>query len=104
MLAVDWCDTRHYTERVRQTSWLDMSDPGDIARRPPHVEELRPIGLPILDAARYLGVSRWTVQRLRSRGELDGFRIGAAAMITVESIDAYVARQRERDRAERDGG
>ena len=48
--------------------------------RPPRVEELRPLGLPIMDAAHYLGVSRWTVQRLRSRRELEGFRIGAAAI------------------------
>ena len=77
----------------RQTSWLDR-EPG-ATERPPRLEELRPVGLPIADAARYLGVSRWTVQRLRSRGELEGFRIGAAAMITVASIDAYVLRQRD---------
>jgi excisionase family DNA binding protein len=81
----------------RQTSWLE-SEP-DAAARPPNVAELRPVGLPILDAARYLGVSRWTVQRLRRDGELEGFRIGAAAMITVDSLDAYVARQREAERA-----
>lgn len=83
-----------YTERVRQTSWLETGERAIGTPRPPKVEELRPIGLPILEAARYLGVSRWTVQRLRTKGELDGFRIGAAAMITVDSIDAYVARQR----------
>ena len=76
----------------RQTSWLD--DPRAVVR-PPIVEELRPTALPILEAARYLGVSRWTVQRLRARHELDGFRIGAAAMITTASLDAYVARQLE---------
>jgi excisionase family DNA binding protein len=78
----------------RQTSWLE-TEPGS-TRRPPRLEELRPVGLPIADAARYLGVSRWTVQRLRTRHELEGFRIGAAAMITVDSLDAYVARARER--------
>jgi len=69
--------------------------------RPPRVEELRPVGLPILDAAKYLGVSRWTIQRLRAAGELEGFHIGAAAMITVDSIDELVARQRAVDRVER---
>lgn len=77
----------------RQTSWLDNEPTA--SPRPPRLEELRPVGLPIADAARYLGVSRWTIQRLRSRGELEGFRIGAAAMISVDSLDAYVARQRE---------
>jgi len=77
---------------TRQTSWLDR--PGVVVR-PPTVEELRPTALPILEAARYLGVSRWTIQRLRSSGELEGFHIGAAAMITTASIDAYVDRQRE---------
>jgi excisionase family DNA binding protein len=70
--------------------------------RPPRIEELRPVGLPILDAARYLGVSRWTVQRLRASGEVEGYHIGAAAMIAVDSLDAYVARQRAA--AARDGG
>jgi excisionase family DNA binding protein len=76
---------------TRQTTWLDH--PTAVARPSP-VEAIRPLGLPILEAARYLGVSRWTVQRLRQRGELDGFHIGAAAMITTDSVDAYVARQR----------
>jgi excisionase family DNA binding protein len=75
----------------RQTSWLDQEPTA--VRRPPALEELRPVGLPIADAARYLGVSRWTVQRLRARGELRGFHIGAAAMIEVASLDAYVARR-----------
>jgi excisionase family DNA binding protein len=57
--------------------------------------ELRPRGLPIAEAAEYLGVSRWTVQRLRSRGELVGYHVGAAAMIELDSIDAYVERSRD---------
>lgn len=78
---------------TRQTSWLDQEPNATV--RPRKLEELRPVGLPIRDAARYLGVSLWTVQRLRARRELAGFHIGAAAMITVESLDAYVARQLE---------
>lgn len=57
---------------------------------------LRPRGLPIADAARYLGVSRWTVQRLRSRGELEGYHVGAAAMITTASLDRYLEANRDR--------
>jgi excisionase family DNA binding protein len=86
----------------RQTSWLASDEPGATSR-PPRVADLRPVGLPIMDAARYLGVSRWTVQRLRARGELDGFRIGAAAMITTESLDLYVAKQRAAERVDPDG-
>jgi hypothetical protein len=81
----------------RQTSWLDRPE---AVARPPIVEELRPMGLPILAAARYLGVSRWTVQRLRSSGDLEGFHIGAAAIITVASLDAYIARQRAAEHEE----
>jgi excisionase family DNA binding protein len=77
----------------RQTSWLEREPTA--AAQPPRVTELRPVGLPIREAARYLGVSLWTVQRLRARRELEGFHIGAAAMISVDSLDAYVARQRE---------
>lgn len=59
------------------------------------VQELRPQGLPIQAAAAYLGVSRWTIQRLRTRGELDGYHVGAAAMITTSSLDRYVAAHRD---------
>jgi excisionase family DNA binding protein len=81
----------------KQTTWLDRPE---VVARPPRIEDLRPIGLPVRDAAAYLGVSRWTIQRLRTAGELRGFHIGAASMITTESLDAYVARQRELE----DGG
>jgi excisionase family DNA binding protein len=61
-----------------------------------------PIGLPIasvdpdkLTAATYLGVSRATIYRLLEAGELEGFHVGAAAMVTRASLDAFVARQRE---------
>lgn len=62
---------------------------------------LAPAGLPLasvdpakLTAATYLGVSRSTIIRLRSSGELEGFHVGAAAMITRASLDAYISRQR----------
>jgi excisionase family DNA binding protein len=77
---------------------------------PPNGPTLRPLGLPlhstddrVMTAARYLGVSRWTVQRLRAQGEITGYRIGAAAMIELDSLDAYVARQQAKARAERGG-
>lgn len=63
------------------------------------VEPIRPRGMPLNQAARYLGVSRWTIQRLRANGELEGYHVGAAAMITTASLDAYVERQRSIDRA-----
>lgn len=62
------------------------------------VEPIRPRGLPLADAALYLGVSRWTIQRLRSRGELEGYHVGAAAMITLDSLDAYLEAHRDRGR------
>jgi len=65
-------------------------------RRPGSVEPIRPRGLPLADAALYLGVSRWTIQRLRSRGELEGYHVGAAAMITLDSLDAYLESHRDR--------
>jgi hypothetical protein len=43
-------------------------------------------------------VSRWTIQRLRGRGELAGYHVGAAAMITLESLDAYLAAATAADR------
>jgi excisionase family DNA binding protein len=64
-------------------------------------QPMRPVGLPLAEAAAYLGVSRWTIQRLRARGEIVGFHVGAAAMIELASLDAYVARQAAKDR---DGG
>jgi excisionase family DNA binding protein len=63
---------------------------------------LRPAALPLAEAAMYLGVSRWTIQRLRAHGEIVGFHVGAAAMIELDSLDAYVARQAAKDR--NDGG
>lgn len=76
----------------------------DAPRRRTEPEPLRPIGLPIastdpakLTAASYLGVSRATMYRLRAAGEVEGFHVGAAAMITRESLDAYMERQRARD-------
>lgn len=80
------------------------------AQRPPLAAGLRPAALPLhstnpelMTAARYLGVSRWTVQRLRAQGELEGFSIGAAAMITTESLDEYLARQLQRTQGARGG-
>jgi excisionase family DNA binding protein len=59
-----------------------------------HVRPLEPAALTIKDAAAYLGISRWTVNRLRASGELEAFRVGAGVRITRASADAYIERQR----------
>ena len=80
---------------MRQMTFDDHRKPREDPTSP--IEPVRPVGLPLADAARYLGVSRWTIQRLRAAGEIVGFHVGAAAMIELDSIDAYVARQRAKD-------
>jgi excisionase family DNA binding protein len=40
------------------------------------------------------GIGRTTLYRLRRDGELDSVSIGRRSLITVDSIDAYVARLR----------
>ena len=78
-----------------QLAWTN----GDESARPPTtVQTVRPRGLPLAEAARYLGVSRWTIQRLRTKGEVSGYHVGAAAMIELASLDAYIARQQAAER------
>ena len=47
------------------------------------------------DAARLLGVERTTIWRMCGRGHLVRVRIGRRALITMESIDAFIASQVE---------
>lgn len=81
-----------------QMQLLDVRPPESSS--PPAV---RPRGLPlasirpeVMTAARYLGVSRWTIQRLLASGELEGYHVRAAAMVTLDSLDAYLERSRDR--------
>jgi excisionase family DNA binding protein len=54
--------------------------------------------LPVLAAADYLGVSRATVERLVSRGQLPIVKVGASTRYDVEDLDGFIATNRCRDR------
>lgn len=47
------------------------------------------------DAARMLGVERTTIWRMCGRGDLAQVRIGRRTLITMQSINAYIASQVE---------
>lgn len=47
------------------------------------------------DAARILGVERTTIWRMCGRGDLAQVRIGRRTLITMQSINAYIASQVE---------
>jgi excisionase family DNA binding protein len=55
--------------------------------------ERRLVGLS--EAGAMLGVSRSRAHQLVVSGELEGVRLGRRLLVTVESIDALVARLRE---------
>lgn len=42
------------------------------------------------EAARMLGVSKITLQRLRNRGEISHFRIGARVLYSLEHLSDYL--------------
>ena len=44
------------------------------------------------DAARYLGVSYWTIRDLRFRGELPSLKIKRRILIDKTDLDSYIAR------------
>jgi excisionase family DNA binding protein len=54
--------------------------------------------LPVGAAADYLGVSRATVERLVSRGQLPVVKVGASTRYDVEDLDGFIATNRFRDR------
>jgi len=54
--------------------------------------------LPVGAAADYLGVSRATVERLVSRGQLAVVKVGASTRYDVEDLDGFIATNRCRDR------
>jgi excisionase family DNA binding protein len=47
------------------------------------------------EAARMLGVERTTIWRMCGRGDLARVRIGRRTLITMESINAFIASQVE---------
>jgi excisionase family DNA binding protein len=48
------------------------------------------------EAARMLGVERTTIWRMCGRGDLARVRIGRRSLITMESINTFIASQVER--------
>jgi excisionase family DNA binding protein len=54
--------------------------------------------LPIAAAAEYLGVSRATVERLVSRGQLPIVKVAGSTRYDVEDLDGFVERNRCRIR------
>jgi excisionase family DNA binding protein len=61
-------------------------------------EERRQRLVPVEAAAEYLGVSRATVERLVSRGQLPVIKVGASTRYDVEDLDGFIATNRFRDR------
>ena len=55
-----------------------------------------PLLLPIVGAARLLGIGRSTVYELIASGELEVVHIGRSARVPVAAIEAYVERLRAR--------
>lgn len=47
------------------------------------------------DLAEYLNVSRWTVARMISRGDLPAVRVGDRRRFRREDVDAFLERNRE---------
>ena len=80
---------------------LSAGEEGQEPRK--HTEALEPEGrrqrlLPVGAAADYLGVSRATVERLVSRGQLPVVKVGASTRYDVEDLDGFIATNRCRDR------
>jgi len=87
--------------RRKSPASLPAGEEGQVPRE--HREILEPEGrrqrlLPVRAAADYLGVSRATVERLVSRGQLPVVRVGAATRYDVEDLDAFIETNRCRDR------
>jgi excisionase family DNA binding protein len=55
------------------------------------------------EAARMLGVERTTIWRMCRRGDLARVRIGRRSLITIESVNAFIALQVESVRDDQRG-
>ncbi len=87
--------------RRKSPASLPASEEGQAPRE--HKGALEPEGrrqrlLPVGAAADYLGVSRATVERLVSRGQLPVVKVGASTRYDVEDLDGFIATNRCRDR------
>jgi excisionase family DNA binding protein len=61
-------------------------------------EERRQRLVPVVAAAEYLGVSRATIERLVSRGQLPVVKVGACTRYDIEDLDGFIATYRHRYR------
>ena len=74
----------------------------------PLLVDVSAVPVPVLlisqcDALRLLGVERTTIWRMCGRGDLARVRIGRRSLITMESINAFIASQVE-DVGDNQGG
>ncbi|XTZ17083.1 helix-turn-helix domain-containing protein [Micromonospora echinospora] len=71
---------------------------------PALVIHIEPLVLRLPAAGRVLGgITRQTVARLIAEGELEPVMVGGTRMVTRESIEAYIERQKNKARAARAG-
>ena len=78
-----------------------LDQPSNVARHESLVTKRRPRRLlPIDAAADYLSVSRATIERLASRGELPIVKVAGSTRYDVEDLDRYIAINRCRNRTE----
>lgn len=52
--------------------------------------EIRPRYLDYRGAARYTGLSRWTLMRAHEKGVLPASRVGSAVRFAVEDLDRFM--------------
>ena len=70
----------------------------------PSHEKQAPLAVPPLEAARMLSLGLSRLYQLMRTGELDAFHSGRSRRITVESIEAYIARQLDAAKRKRGRG
>ena len=93
----------HLMEGNRRKGPASLSAGEEVQAPRKHTEVLEPEGrrqrlLPVGAAADYLGVSRATVERLVSRGQLPVVKVGASTRYDLEDLDGFIATNRCRDR------
>ena len=85
-------------KRFVKQSHLMVADAPQPHKEVPEPEGRRQRLLPVGAAADYLSVSRATIERLVSRGQLPVVKIGASTRYDVEDLDGFIATNRCRDR------
>jgi excisionase family DNA binding protein len=100
-----WVDRRYgggilMTEMVRDRrdarAYIDLEAHQDGQQTPVSGGPLQRL-LPVGSAAKYLGVSRATVERLVHRGDLATVKIGRSTRYDVEDLDGFIETNRRRN-------